>query len=96
MNSLRVCALAFGNDFSDSLSAAVFASVTPPCIFTNVKMLSGCCQCWSKAALEIVTAPNGEPPVGGSKMPLSVRASTSPVGLITVIGEPTVRLWSLA
>src|SRR6476659_11403713 len=45
LNCCRVCAFAFGKDDIASVSAFVFASVTPSRIFTNVKRLSGCCQC---------------------------------------------------
>ena len=78
------------------MSAVVLASVTPSRIVMNVKRLSGCCQCESKVVLETVTLPNGDPPVGGAKIPLITRGSSSPVGVTTTIGEPTVRSWSFA
>ena len=57
----------------------------------NVNRLSGCCQCASNVVLEMVTLPNGEPPVGGSKIPFTARVEHLPVGVTTTIGEPTVR-----
>ena len=36
LNCSRVSALAFGNELSAAFSAAVFAAVTPPCMFRKV------------------------------------------------------------
>ena len=74
----------------------MLASVTPSRILMNVKRLSGCCQCESNVVLDMVTLPNGDPPVGGAKTPLITRGSTWPVGVKTTIGDPTVRSWSFA
>ena len=41
MNSCFVCTFAFGNGASCCSSAALFASVSPPCIRTNEKMFCG-------------------------------------------------------
>ena len=98
MNSFRVCAFAFGNAFEDSLSAAVFASVYAALhLHERVDVLRLLPVADPRSAAEIVTGPNGEPPVGGSKMPFSVNVRCTPVGrMVTVIGEPTFRSWPFA
>ena len=40
---------------------------------------------------EIVTRPNGEPPVGGSKIPFSDELLRTPFAKVSAIGEPTRR-----
>ena len=42
--------------------------------------MRGFSTCASQAAVEIVTLPNGEPPVGGSKIPLTTNVSVAPFG----------------
>ena len=44
----------------------------------------------------MVTGPNGEPPVGGSKMPFTWNVRVFPVMNVTGTDEPTVRWWSFA
>ena len=39
-----------------------------------------------------MTWPNGEPPVGGSKMPFTANVGCSPFGNVTVIGEPIAQV----
>ncbi len=50
----------------------------------------------SKVRLAIVIAANGEPPAGGSKIPLIVNCGRSPPGVSNRNFEPSVRLWSFA
>jgi hypothetical protein len=96
MNSPRVCTFALGNAPSDFSRAAWFASVSPPCIVRNEKTFFGAGTCRSHATVEIVTRPNGDPPVGGSKTPLIRNVTTCPFGNVILTGEPSRRLWSLA
>ena len=72
MNSSRVCTLEFGKAASACSSAAAFASDSPPAISMKMNRSFGCGFSSSQVAAEIVTWPNGEPPVGGSKIPLTV------------------------
>ena len=45
----------------------------------------------SQTFAETVTGPNGEPPLGGSKTPLTVNVRVLPLTNVTAIGEPTLR-----
>ena len=56
----------------------------------------GCGFSASHVAAEIVTEPNGEPPVGGSKIPFTVNVRVLPVTNVTGNVDPTVRWWSSA
>ena len=47
-------------------------------------------------AAEIVIGPNGEPPVGGSKMPFTRNDSVTPLGNVCFTVEPIDRWWSSA
>ena len=97
MNCSRVCTFEFGKSPSAFSSAAAFASVSPPFILRNEKRSFGCGFSASQASAEIVTGPNGEPPVGGSKMPFTVNVRfVAPVTKVTGISEPSDRLWSSA
>ena len=46
--------------------------------------------------MDIVTFPNGEPPVGGSKMPFTTNDFVVPFANVTSTEEPTSRSWSSA
>ena len=71
-NSSRVCAFAFGKSFSAFSSAAVFASVYAAAASARTCRGSAATRTRGRrSALENVTCPNGEPPAGGSKMPLT-------------------------
>ena len=61
-------------------SVAVFASVSPPCVVMKTKRFFGCSTSSSNDWLEIVIGPNGDPPVGGSKMPRISKVRVSPLG----------------
>jgi hypothetical protein len=41
----------------------------------------------------MVTLPNGDPPVGGSKMPLTKKVFCAPLGKVIGMGESTERWW---
>ena len=91
MNCCCVCTFAFGNGFELAFSRAWFASVVPPRIVARTRRRSaGSRMTASQVACEIVTEPNGEPPVGGSK--IAARPSNG-VRLtardVTTSGEPT-------
>src|SRR5438445_13542091 len=88
MNVLRVCTLALGKEVRVRSSAAMLAAVSPPFILTNVYRFWGCWNRVSQRAAEIVTDPNGEPPLGGLKMPRTVNRARVPVGVVMVSGEP--------
>ena len=81
MNCCRVCTFAFGNARERLLERAPGSRpVSPPSIVTNdEQVLRLRVVARRSVALEIVTAPNGEPPVGGSKMPLTVNVRVLPV-----------------
>ena len=46
----------------------------------------------SQTSVETVTGPKGEPPLGGSKIPLIVNVRVLPLTKVTSIGEPSFRL----
>ena len=81
-----------GKPVSASSSAAVFSDVTPPSMVTKTKRFFGCWNDSSNVAFEIVIVPNGEPPVGGSKIPLIRNVFLPPSGNSTSTGDPTRRL----
>ena len=56
----------------------------------------GCGFSASHVLAEMVTLPNGEPPVGGSKMPFTVNVFVVPVTNVTGNVEPTFSWWSSA
>src|SRR6476646_2201377 len=91
MNFCRVCAFAFGNALSAVSSAARFAAVAPPFMRTKEYRFFGSGLSLSQACCETVTEPNGEPPVGGLKMPLMTNVCLAPVEYVTVTGDPTCR-----
>ena len=97
MNCSRVCALAFGKSASAASRAAWFSSVDvalhlqegveiPRVRDLRVPGLG------RRSSL----LPNGEPPVGGSKMPLTVNVSVVPFGNVISTVEPTSRSLSSA
>src|SRR5690348_9407763 len=45
----------------------------------------------SQVLSEIVTGPNGEPPVGGLKIPVTRKGTVFPVGAVSDSREPTLR-----
>ena len=58
--------------------------------------MRGCSLKRSHVCAEMVTGPNGDPPVGGSKMPLTTNRFWSPFANVSSTGEPTARSWSSA
>src|SRR5512144_922169 len=87
MKSWRFWAFAFGKSASALSSAAWFASDSPPCIFTNEYRFRGFGVWVSQTAADIVTGPNGDPPVGGLKIPLTTNLFVVPLAKVTSTGE---------
>ena len=69
MNSLLVCTFAFGNVAQRQLERRLVRVGQTALHVQEREEVRGFVVCASNAAEEIVTLPNGDPPLGGSKMP---------------------------
>ena len=91
MNFFRVASFASGNRFSAWSSLAAFCGVSPPRhADERVEVLRVRVQLVPRRC-EIVTVPNGEPPVGGLKMPRTKNVLCAPLENVMSIGEPMCR-----
>ena len=98
MNFCRVAAFAFGNAFKVLVERGRVrgASARP----SSTRTSRGSAErstCRSNDAAEIVTEPNGEPPVGGVEDALDVeQLCATRLGNVNGTGDPSSRWWLFA